>query len=86
MLSDQTIRNAIIDLCAARAPKTICPSEVARHLFLDEQAWRQVMPHIRKVATELATELLIEILQKGLVVPPTGVYHGAIRLRRRLDS
>jgi hypothetical protein len=79
----QAIIGAILHLCALRSPKTICPSEVARFIFSDELAWRAAMPKIRVIATELAVQSKIDILQKGVVVKPDGHYRGAIRLRWR---
>ncbi|MEL6585549.1 MAG: DUF3253 domain-containing protein [Pseudomonadota bacterium] len=58
----------------ARAPKTICPSEVARALAVD---WRPLMPRVRAVAARLPE---VEATQKGQVVDPVQA-RGAIRLR-----
>ncbi|MGY9038533.1 MAG: DUF3253 domain-containing protein [Rhodobacterales bacterium] len=74
---------AIIDLAAARgADKTICPSEVARHLGgQDEAAWRPLMDPIREQAIRLAEEGAIMIKQGGTPVDTkdlSGIYRIAI--------
>ena len=56
-------------------PKTICPSEVARALTrseledLEADSWREMMPMIREHVFKLRDEGLVEILQKGNVLP-----------------
>lgn len=57
--------------------KTICPSEVARTLFADQ--WRDNMELVRDIASSLAEESAVEILQKGQVVKPP--FRGPIRIR-----
>ncbi len=73
-------------------PKTICPSEAARALSSDDikeagaETWRDFMPTIRSYAFELRDEGLIDILQKGNVLPPSqglGETKGPIRLRKK---
>jgi len=77
------IATAIVDLAAARgADKTICPSEVARHLGgQDEAAWRPLMDSIREQAIRLAEEGAIMIKQGGTPVDTkdlSGIYRIAI--------
>ncbi|WP_323802950.1 DUF3253 domain-containing protein [Sulfitobacter litoralis] len=77
------IAAAIVDLAAARgADKTICPSEVARHLGgQDEAAWRPLMDPIREQAIRLAEEGAIMIKQGGTPVDTkdlSGIYRIAI--------
>lgn len=77
------IAAAIVDLAAARgADKTICPSEVARHLGgQDEAAWRPLMDPIREQAIKLADEGAILIKQGGTPVDTkdlSGIYRIAI--------
>ncbi|MEO0665504.1 MAG: DUF3253 domain-containing protein, partial [Pseudomonadota bacterium] len=43
--TDEEIRAALLSLAAARAPKTFCPSEVARALADD---WRPLMTRVRE--------------------------------------
>ena len=56
------------------APKTICPSEVARALSSEELAmadvpsWRECMPEIRKIVAEMRGRGEVEVLQKGVVL------------------
>jgi Protein of unknown function (DUF3253) len=82
-VSDAAIEQAITAALARREPpKTICPSEVARHLCRDEAAWRALMPRVRAVAFALAARGAIEVTQGGQVVRGDQA-RGAIRLRRR---
>lgn len=73
-------------------PKTICPSEAARALSptnIEEagaETWRDLMPAIRKYAFQLRDEGVIDILQKGEVLPTSQNLEdttGPIRLRKR---
>lgn len=79
-------------LCSRTYPKTICPSEAARALSADDlkdagaDTWRDLMPAIRKYAFELRDEGVVEILQKGVVLPldqSLGETMGPIRLRKK---
>lgn len=66
---DSQVEHCIIDLVHKRGPgKTICPSEVARLLVEDENAWRTLMPRVREVAARLAVEGKIKVTQKGAAV------------------
>jgi hypothetical protein len=80
-VSDALIAETILHLCAERrSAKTICPSEVARALTSDdEQAWRALMPNVRRVAGDLATEGRIVVTQRGAIVDAVAT-RGAIRL------
>lgn len=76
-----TLEQAILELCAARGPdKSICPSEAARALAPDGQAWSKLMPAVRAVAVGLARAGRIEILRKGKPVDPNA-FKGVYRLR-----
>lgn len=61
--------------------KSICPSEVARALAPDEEAWRRLMGPVREAAIALAREGRIEVLRKGKPVDPGQEVRGVIRLR-----
>ncbi|MEM6939374.1 MAG: DUF3253 domain-containing protein [Pseudomonadota bacterium] len=74
--TDEAIREAILILAAARAPKTLCPSEVARDLSLE---WRALMPRVRAVAAQMTEEGMLCVTQKGKAVDPHLV-RGPIRL------
>ena len=77
-VSCNAISDTILTLTSARGMgKTICPSEVARHLSPED--WRPLMPHIRKIALSLQSQGLIRITQAGQDVDPV-VVHGPIRL------
>lgn len=83
MIDANRIATAIVELAAARgASKTICPSEVARHLGgQDEAAWRPLMDPIREQAIRLEGEGAIFIKQGGGRVDPKnlrGIYRIAI--------
>lgn len=82
--SDGTISKAFVALATERgADKTICPSEVARHVAGPEDAqWRPLMPSIRRLATVLVSQGQIEINKGGKVVNPEqleGIYRIAIK-------
>jgi len=73
-------------------PSTICPSEVARALKVEElkatgaSNWRDLMPMIRELAWErrAGAQRDLEVLQGGQVVPDTvtlSELRGPIRLR-----
>lgn len=75
MLPDETIRAAILDLVASRAPRTACPSEAARALAAD---WRPLLADVRRVAFALAEDGLVTVTQRGRRVGPE--VRGAIRI------
>ena len=79
----ERIAEAIVELAAARgASKTICPSEVARHLGgQDDALWRPLMDPIRDQAIRLEREGAVVIKQGGERVDPKtlrGIYRIAI--------
>ena len=79
---DARIAAEIHALLAARASDaSICPSEVARRLY-PEEAWRNAMPGVRRVAQALATEGAIRITQGDAVRDPGAAISGPVRLRR----
>lgn len=79
----EEIRTAILEAVADRgAGKTVCPSEIARHLAgSDEKVWRLMMAPIRTVAVALADAGELRILRKGRAVDPhafKGIYRLAL--------
>ena len=72
-----TVEETILKLAAARAPKTICPSEVARALSPED--WRPHMPAVREAAQRLVDAKQIVCTQRGKPVDPTTA-RGPIRL------
>jgi hypothetical protein len=79
MTTPDAIRHRLMDLVEQRGPsKTICPSEVARQL--GGESWRDLMPTVREVGTELVDEGKIVTLQKGKLVDPRQA-KGPIRYR-----
>ncbi len=83
---DDLICDAILRLAAARgADKTICPSEVARHLGgPDEALWRPLMAPIRAQAIRLARDGRVDLRKGGATVAPddlSGIYRIAYRDR-----
>ncbi|MEL6921806.1 MAG: DUF3253 domain-containing protein [Pseudomonadota bacterium] len=75
-----TIRDEIMRRVYERgADKTICPSEVARALAPDDDAWRALMDSVRAVAGELAANGELAVTQKGEPVD-VEVARGPIRL------
>ncbi|KIN65862.1 DUF3253 domain containing protein [Sulfitobacter noctilucae] len=84
MTDRDTLIRATLDLTKQRGPdKTICPSEVARHIGgADERTWRPLMGPMREVAAELAKAGKIDIKKGGEVVDPdtfSGIYRIAIK-------
>jgi hypothetical protein len=76
------LRDTIHTLAAERgARKTLCPSEVARHLEgSDEKKWRLLMKPIRAQAVAMAEEGTIQITRKGKPVDPQN-FKGIYRIR-----
>lgn len=74
------LRDAILTLTAERDPGSICPSDAARAVDVDN--WRLLMDATRSVARELATAGDVVITQKGEVVASDGEWRGPIRIRR----
>lgn len=78
----ERIADEILRQTAARgADKSICPSEVARALAPEEDAWRRLLGQVRAAAIRLAREGRIEVLRKGKPVDPAAEIRGVIRLR-----
>ncbi|MGG5823383.1 DUF3253 domain-containing protein [Falsiroseomonas sp. HW251] len=76
------IEQEILRQVAARgAGKSICPSEVARALAPEEEAWRRLMSPVRAAAIRLAKQGRVEVLRKGKPVDPAAEIRGVIRLR-----
>ncbi len=76
-------------------PKTICPSEAARALSAADlqsagaDSWRDLMPAIRELAFERRDKGVIDILQKGEVLPESQTLQqtvGPIRLRKKAKT
>jgi len=63
------------------AEKSICPSEVARALAPEADAWRRLLGPVRAAAIALAREGRIAVLRKGRPVDPGQPVRGVIRLR-----
>lgn len=79
MTTDAAIAACLRNLAVARAPVTLCPSEVARELATD---WRPLMPRVREVAASLPE---IVATQAGSPVDPVTA-RGPIRLALRAKS
>ncbi|WP_337191691.1 DUF3253 domain-containing protein [Nocardioides flavescens] len=76
------LERAILDLLDERAPKTICPSDVARRIG-PADGWRDLMDPVRAAARRLVAAGEVEITQRGEVVDLATV-KGPIRIRRPL--
>lgn len=74
------LERAILDLLDERAPKTICPSDVARRVGTAD-GWRDLMDPVRAAAQRLVAAGEVEITQRGEVVDLATV-KGPIRIRR----
>jgi hypothetical protein len=82
--ADEAIAAAMLRLASKRAPRTVCPSEVARALAADSR-WRALMPRVRATAGRLVAEGRIVATQRGAVVDPVAA-RGPIRLRAAGDG
>ena len=81
-VDDAAIAATIDALIDARADgATICPSEVARALTSEGDAWRPAMPAVRRVAACLAHDGRIVVTRRGTVVDAESP-GGPIRLGR----
>ena len=79
-VTDAAIEDKIFGLLATRhAGATICSSEVARALILDDAGWRQLMPQVRQAAQELAQNKRLMVTRRGARVDATS-RGGPIRL------
>ena len=79
---EHAIEVAILTRVAARgADKTICPSEVARHLGGPRpEDWRLLMAPIKRVAVRLVGQNRIAILRKGVPVADPATLKGIYRI------
>ncbi|MGJ7581616.1 DUF3253 domain-containing protein [Variovorax sp. RHLX14] len=80
--NDRVIADTIGELLSARvASSSICPSEVARALASGENAWRALMPIVRRVAAKMASEGKLKVT-RGADIVDAESEGGPIRLRR----
>jgi hypothetical protein len=73
------LEQAILDLLDERAPKTICPSDVARRVGT-AGGWRELMDPVRAAAQRLVAAGKVEVTQRGEVVDLATV-KGPVRIR-----
>jgi Protein of unknown function (DUF3253) len=78
--SGRELEREILDLLDQRAPRTICPSDVARAVGT-EDGWRRLMDPVREAAQRLVEAGELEVTQRGEVVDLPTV-KGPVRLRR----
>lgn len=65
-MNREAVRSEIRAQAQARAPKSLCPSEVARALSPED--WRALMPLIRAEAARLQDAGEISVTQRGKTV------------------
>jgi hypothetical protein len=83
VIDDETIAAHIVRLLAQRAAtSSICPSEVARAVELEDGAWRALMPQVREVAARLRDAGRLRITRGGHDIDPAALHTGTIRLVR----
>jgi hypothetical protein len=79
---DRDLESSILRLLDARASSSsICPSDAARDLLPDDDAWRELMEPARRAARRLVARGEVEITQGGAVIDPSTA-KGPIRIRR----
>jgi hypothetical protein len=77
---DREVESVLRRMLARRPPPaTLCPSEVARAVFREDE-WRGGMERVRRAGRRLAMEGLLEVTQGGRAVDP-GTARGPIRYR-----
>ncbi|GAA5226049.1 DUF3253 domain-containing protein [Paeniglutamicibacter antarcticus] len=81
---DERISATIRALLRKRIDSSICPSDVARILGGEDDAWREDMGDVRRVAAGMASRGEIVATQKGIEVEADTV-SGPIRLNRRIS-
>ena len=79
-LTEALVERTLLALASRRAPKSICPSEVARTLASDEIGWRALMPVVRAVAVRLAHGGHVSITRGGQALDPDAIDGGPIRI------
>lgn len=79
-MSEPDLERAILELLDRRAPKTICPSDVARAVGTAD-GWRALMDPVRAAAQRLVEAGEVEVTQRGEVVDLPTV-RGPVRIRR----
>ncbi|KQP05399.1 DUF3253 domain-containing protein [Methylobacterium sp. Leaf93] len=81
-VSEEEIGESILRLVAERGEgKTVCPSEVARHLGGPHpDGWSPLMQPVRRMAVRLTKEGRIAILRKGKPVADPDDFRGIYRL------
>ena len=80
---DERISATIRALLRKRVDSSICPSDVARVVGGEGDAWRGEMGDVRRVAAGMASRGEIVATQKGIAVEADRV-SGPIRLNRRI--
>jgi hypothetical protein len=82
-VSNLDIEQCVLDPLGRRADTaSICPSEVARALVRDGDAWRALMPAVRHTAARLARQQSVLITQGDVTLNPDSIGRGPVRLRR----
>ena len=74
------IEQKLLALLAARAPASLCPSDVARAFVEHEAGWRALMPAVREVAVRLAHHGAVSITRSGRTLAPDSIEGGPIRI------
>jgi predicted transcriptional regulator len=71
------IKERTLTLLKQRAPKSICPSEIARLVFPED--WTQKMDIIHMEVAHMAKQGVVQLKQRGVVVEP-GNFTGPYRI------
>ncbi|MEY2398742.1 MAG: hypothetical protein QOJ00_1916 [Actinomycetota bacterium] len=76
---------AVLALAHRRGPdRTICPSDAAR--AVGGAGWRSLMPAVRDRLRALATDGVVEVLQRGEVLNPAVEWRGPVRVRLKTQE
>lgn len=81
MRDDEEFSAWLLDRLQSHAPRSMTPEELARAASIETpQAWRAILPRMRRLVIALSVAGKIDILRKGKPVDPLQL-KGVFRLR-----